>query len=198
MDWKTAVVRISVKDTEAAISQAREDVRNAEKAGSLTTMPKKSLNEMLDAIGYSLSDCALSNDEEDGEDEYDDEDAALHKLGEHYTPCLAMGKIPKAVKHCMNSFRPMQIRHDDLKQPGWGDAANYFGARDMNYRTAEFEVPAGVIPWQDRTAATPSPTTFGKHMQSLDIVPGQWEMPQGTSQSESNHMRLGSWKPQSD
>jgi len=34
-------------------------------------------------------------------------------------------------------------------------------------------------------------------MESLDIDPGIWQRPEGTSQSGSSHLRLGSVKPQS-
>jgi len=47
------------------------------------------------------------------------------------------------------------------------------------------------------TASTPSPTTFGKHMQILHIVPKQLLMPLVTSRLGSSQMRLGLEKPQS-
>jgi len=53
------------------------------------------------------------------------------------------------------------MRLDELTQPGWGDAADYFHERDMMYGTTERKVPAVVKPQTDTTAATPSPTTFG-------------------------------------
>jgi len=60
------------------------------------------------------------------------------------------------------------------------------------------KVPAVVKPQSHRTAATPSPTTFGELMQVLDIVRGQSQMPQVTSRQGSCQMRLGSEKPQAD
>jgi len=91
-------------------------------------------------------------------------------------PGWVMGTISKEVLQRIGSFRQKQMRLDELTQPGWGDAANYFCARDMNYGNAEFKVPAVVNPQIDPIAATPSPTTFGEHMQTLEIVSGQSQM----------------------
>jgi hypothetical protein len=96
----------------------------------------------------------------------------------------------------MESFRNKQLRLDELMQPGWVDAADYFRQRDMKYGTTELKIPAVRKPQEDSTAATPSPTTFGELMQALDIVPGQSQMPQVTSQQGSSQMRLDSEKPQ--
>jgi len=68
----------------------------------------------------------------------------------------------------------------------------------MKYRTAELKVPAVVTPQIDMTAAAASLTTAGKHMQTLDIVRGQLEMPAVTFQPASSQMRLGSEEPQSN
>ena len=97
----------------------------------------------------------------------------------------------------MESFRQKQMRLDELTQPGWGDAANYFRERDMRYGTAELKVPAVVKPQIETTAATPSPITVGEHMQTPEIVRGQSEMPAVTSPPGSCQMWLGSEKPQS-
>jgi hypothetical protein len=48
----------------------------------------------------------------------------------------------------------------------------------------------------DYDAAAPTPSTFGVHMECLDIVPGISQMSPGTSQAGSCDMRLGSEKPQ--
>jgi len=153
---------------------------------------------MLNAIGDSLSDLASSDDEQDGEDEEDDEeDTELSKLSDDDEPGWVMGTITKTVQHGMESFRQKQMRLDELTQPGWGDAANYFRERDMRYGTAELMVLAVVKPQIDSTTATPSPITVGEHMQTPEIVRGQSEMPAVTSQPGSSQMRLGSEKPQS-
>ena len=73
------------------------------------------------------------------------------------------------------------MRLDELTQPGWGNAANYFQERDMKNGTAELIVPAVFNPQIDMTAATPSPTTVGEHMQTPDIACGQEQMPAVTS-----------------
>jgi len=90
------------------------------------------------------------------------------------------------------------MRLDELTQPGCGDAANYFRETDMKYGTAELKVPAVVTPRIDTTVASASLTTAGEHMQTVDIVRGQLEMPAVTSQPGSSRMRLGSEKPQSN
>jgi len=83
-----------------------------------------------------------------------------------------------------------------LTHPGWGDVVNYFHARDMKYRTAELKLPAVVKPQIDITAATPSLTTFGKLMQTLDIIRGQSRKLAVTSGAGSRKMRLLPENPQ--
>jgi hypothetical protein len=92
-----------------------------------------------------------------------------------------MGTISKTVQHHMDSFWQKQMRLDELTQPGWEDATDYFREGEMKYGTTELKVPAAGKPQTDLTAATPSPTTFGELMEALDIVPGQSPMPQVTS-----------------
>jgi len=70
----------------------------------------------------------------------------------------------------MESFRQNQKRLDELTQQGLGDAANYFHERDMKYGTAEWKVQVVVGPQIVIPAASPSPTTSGEHVQTLDIV----------------------------
>jgi hypothetical protein len=108
-----------------------------------------------------------------------------------------MGTITKTVQHRMESIWQTLVRLDKLTQPGWGDAANYFRERDMKYGTAEVKVPAVVKPQKDTTAATPLLTTVGEHMQTLQSVQGQSEMPAVTSRLDSSQMSLGSEKTQS-
>jgi len=147
---------------------------------------------MFNAIGNSLSDLVSSEDEEDGEDEDDDEeDTELGKLSEDDEPGWVMGTISKTVQHDMESSRQKQMRLHDLTQLGWVDRANNVCEIYMKYGTTELKVRALVTPQTDTTAATPSPTTFGKLMQVLDIVPRQSQMPQVTSRQGSSQMRLG-------
>jgi len=97
----------------------------------------------------------------------------------------------------MERFRQKQMKLDELTQPGWDDAANFFCERDKKYGTFELRVPAVVQPQTNDDAPAPPPTTFGEHMESVDIVSGMSQRPQVTSQPESSHIRLGSGKPQS-
>jgi len=174
------------------------DMMTAENDSATTGKPETAFEEMLNAIVDSLSDLASSDDEQDGEDEKDDEeDTQLGKLSDDDEPGWVIGTITQTVQHRMESFRQQQMRLDVLTQPGWGHAANYFRERDMRYGTAELMVPAVVKPQTDSTTATPSPITFGEHMQTPKIVRGQSEMPVVTSRPGSSQMRLGSEKPQS-
>jgi len=199
VDRETTVARKQVQDAETAIMQEQEHIRNVEKAWSTTTEHETTFEEMLNAIGDSLSDLASSEDEEDGEDDDDDEeDTELGKLGEDNEHGWVMGTISKMEQHHMESFRQKQMRLNDLTQPGWRDAASYFRERDMQYGTTELKVPAVVKPQTEMTAATPSPTTFGQLMQVLDIVPLQSQMLQVRSPQGSSQIRLGSEKPQAD
>jgi hypothetical protein len=95
----------------------------------------------------------------------------------------------------MESFWQNQMRLDELTQPGWGDAANYILERDTKYGTAELKVPVVVKPQIDTTAAIPSLTTVGEHMQTCEIVRGQSEIPAATSRPGNSQMRLGWEKP---
>jgi len=168
VERETAVARKQVQDAETAIMQ---DMTTAENGCPTTGKPKTTIEEMLNAIGDSLSDLASSDDEQDGEDEEDDEeDTELGKLSDDDEPGWVMGTITKTVQHCMESFRQEQMRLDELTQQGWGDAANYFRERDMRYGTAKLKVPAVVKPQIDTTTATPSPITVGEHMQTPEIV----------------------------
>jgi len=67
----------------------------------------------------------------------------------------------------------------------------------MKYETAELKVAAVATPRIATTAALPSPTTAGEHMQTLDIVRGKLEMAAVTPQPGSCRMTLGSEKARS-
>jgi len=85
-----------------------------------------------------------------------------------------------------------------LPPPAWGYAANYSREQDEMYGTTGLRVRAVIQVQTDDVAAAPAPTTFGEHMECLDIVPGISRMPPGTSQLLSSHLRLMSGKPQSN
>jgi hypothetical protein len=90
------------------------------------------------------------------------------------------------------------MRLDELTQPECGDLAENFRERAMQSRTTTLQVLVGGNPETDKTAAAQSPTTFGEHMQALDIVPGHSQMPQGISRQGNCQMRLCSEKHQAD
>jgi len=151
---------------------------------------------MLVAIGDSLSDIASTNDGEDGEDK-DDEETEQGKLSEDDKPGWVMGTITKTLPQRMERFWQKQMKLDELTQPGWEDAANYFCEEDKKYSTFELRVTTVVQPQTNNGAPAPPPTTFGELIESLDIVPGILQKPQGTSRPGSSYIRLGSVKPQS-
>jgi len=97
----------------------------------------------------------------------------------------------------MERFRQKQMNLDELTQPGWEDAADYFRERDKKYGTTELRVPAVVQPQTNDDPPAPLPATFGELMESLDIVPGISQRLQGTSRPGSGHIRLRLVKPQS-
>jgi len=153
---------------------------HAEIAQLTSREPEKTIEEMLVAIGDSLSDLASSEDGEDGEDE-DDEETEQGKLSEDDEPRRVMGTITKTVQQRMERIRQKQMKLDELTQPGWEDAADYFRERDKKYSTFVLRVPALVQLQTNDDAPAPPQTTFGELLESLDIVPGISQRPQGTS-----------------
>jgi len=199
VERESAVATQRVQDAETAMMQEQEHMGNDEKGWSTTTKPEITFEEMLNAIGDSLSDLASSEDEEDGEDEDDDEEDPGHgKQSEDDEPGWVMGTLSNTVQHSMESIWQKLMRLDQLTQPWWGDAANYFHEGDVKYGMTELKVPAVRNTQTDSTAATPSPTTFGELMQALDSVPGQSQMPQVMPRQGISQMRLGLEKPQSE
>jgi hypothetical protein len=82
-----------------------QELMTAENGGATTGKPGTKFEEMLNAIGDSLSDLASSNDEQNGEDEEDDEeDTELGKLSDDDELGCVMGTITKTVQHRMKSF----------------------------------------------------------------------------------------------
>jgi len=148
-------------------------MRNAGKARLTTTKRETTLEEMLNAIGGSLSDLVSSDDGEDGEDEdAAEEDPELGKLSEDDEPGWVMGTISETVLHQMKGFRPKQMKHDKLIQPGWGDTTDYFRKSDKKYGMTELKVSPGIQPQMADDAASSGPTTVGESMETLDSVPG--------------------------
>jgi hypothetical protein len=73
VERETAGARKRVEDAEAAVQQEQDDMTQAEIAGFTSREPQKTYEEMLVAIGDSLSEHASSDDGEDGEYEDDEE-----------------------------------------------------------------------------------------------------------------------------
>jgi len=172
-------------------------MKHAEIAGLTFREPEKMFEEMLVAIGDNLSDLAISDNGEDGEDE-DDEETKQGMLSKEDEPGWVMGTINKTVQQRMKRFRQKQIKLNELTQPGWEDAADYFCERDKKYGTSALMVPVVVQSQMDDHAPAPPSITFGALMECLDIVPGISQMLQATSRPGSSHIRLGSVKPQSN
>jgi hypothetical protein len=107
-----------------------------------------------------------------------------------------MGTISKTVQHGMERFWQEQMRFEKLTELGCGDTANHFRERNMKNGTAKLNLPVVVTPQIDTTAATLSLTTFGNHMQTVDIVCGKSQMLAVTSGPGSSQMGLHSGKPQ--
>jgi len=92
----------------------------------------------------------------------------------------------------------MQMKLEELTQPGSENAADYFRERDKKYGTSDLMVPAIVQLQTDDDALTPTSTTCGEHMKCLQIIPRISPMAQGTSRPGSSQKTLGSVKPQSN
>jgi len=130
----TAAARKRVEDAEAAVQQAQEDTRKAENVGLTNgepekTFPEKTFQEMMVAIGDSLSDLASSDNGEDGEDE-DYKQTEQGQLSEDDEPSRVMGTITKTMQQRPERFRQKQMTLNELTQLGWEDAADYFYERD--------------------------------------------------------------------
>jgi hypothetical protein len=193
VERETAGARKRVEDAEAAVEQEQDDMTHTGFAGLTSREPEMMFEEMLVAIGDSLSDLACSNDGEDGEDE-DAKETEQGKLSEDDEPGWVMGTITKMIHQCMERFRQKQIKLDKLTQPGWEDAADYFHERATKYDTSKSRVPIVIQPQTNQDAPAPPPKSFGELMESLDIAPGTSQTPQGTSRPGSSHIRLCSVK----
>jgi len=191
VERETAVARNRVEDAETAIEQEQDDMRYAAKAGLTTTKPETAYEEMLNAIGDSLSDLESSDDGVDGEDEDDDEvDPAGGKLSEDDEPGWVKGTISKTVQYRMERFWQNQIKLDIVTQPGGGNAVDDFRASDMMYGMTEFKIPAAVQPHTTEDAASSMPTRFGEPIEPLHSIPRKLHMLQVTCRPGRGNMRL--------
>jgi hypothetical protein len=194
IERETAGARKRVDDAEAVVQQEQDDTRKAENVGLTNREPEKTFQEMMVAIGDSLSDHVSSDDGDDGEEE--DEETEQGQLSEDDEPGWVMGTITKTVQQCLERFRQKQMTLDELTQPGWEDAADYFHESDKKYGTSALQVPAVIQQQTDINAPTPVPTTIGDLLDCLDIVPGISKLLQGTSRTGRSHIRLCSGKLQ--
>jgi len=100
VDRESPVPRKRVQDAEAVIMQKQEYMGNVGNGQLTTTITDIIFQEIFHAIGDSMSDLAISEDEEDGEDEDDDkDDTELGKLSEDDTTGWVMNTITKTVQH---------------------------------------------------------------------------------------------------
>jgi len=197
VDRVTAVARKWVEDAETALKQQQEDMRNAEKAGLTTTKHETTFEEIWNPIEDDLSDLASTNAGVDGQDEVDvEENAEWGKLSEHDESGWVMGTISSMIQCRMDCFRQKQMKFNQLRWPGWGDAADCFHERDKRYQMTEPKVPAVCQLQMDDDAASSAATTFGEPMETPESVARKSQMLQVTSRPGSCHMRLGSRKPQ--
>jgi len=104
VERETAVAKKRVEDAGTAFKQKQDDMRNVDNGGLTTRKPEATFEEMLNALGVSLSDLASSDDEVDVEYGEDDEDPEQGKLSEDDEPGWVMGTISKTVQHRMVRF----------------------------------------------------------------------------------------------
>jgi len=121
------------------------------------------------AIWASLSYLASSNNLEDQEDE-DGGDAVLSKLSKEDKPSWVEDTISKTVPQRMGRFRQKEMYVDELTQPGYGDAAQYFGETAAKYSMPELKVLGLVKLQTDKIGSLSAPTTFAERMESVDIA----------------------------
>ena len=197
MERETAMARKRVEKAETAIKQKQKDMSNVEKVGLTTRKPEKTFEEILNAIGDSLSHLASSDNEEDAGDEEEADDTEQGKLSEDYEPGWVIGTITKTVQRRMERFWQKQMMLDELTHPGWGDAADYSCERDKKYGTSELKVPDVIKSQTEHVAVAPPQTTYGELIETLDMVPGISRMPPYTARPGSSHVRVGSGKPKS-
>ena len=105
VERETAVARKRVQYAETAMMQKLNDMTNGENVGGTTGKPEKTFEEMLNAIGHSLSDLASSDEEQDVEDEeYNEDDTELGKLSDDDQPGWVMGTLSKQLSTAWRGF----------------------------------------------------------------------------------------------
>jgi len=197
VERETTRARQWVEDAEAAVQQEQENVKKAENARLTNSKPEYTFQEIMVTIGDNLSDLAISDHGEDGEDK-DEEETEQGQLRQDDEPSWVMRTIAKTVLQQMENIRQQQMKVDQLRPPGCGHAADYFRETDRKYSTFEWRVPAVVKLQTDDDVAAPAPTTFRELIECLDIIPAIWQLPQGTFRAGGGHIRLCCEKPQSN
>jgi hypothetical protein len=145
-------------------------MNHAETAGLTPREPEKTFEEILVAIGDSLSDLASSDDGKDGEDEY--EEIEYGKLSDDDEPGRVMGTNTQTIQQYSARILQKQMKVEELTELGWEDAADYFRPQDQKYGTSELRMPAGLQPQMDDNAPAPPPTSLGELLECLAIVSG--------------------------
>jgi len=194
---ETAGARNRVEDPEAAVQHEQDKSKKAKNAGWTNREPDKTCPEMMVCIGDRQSYLASSDHGGDGEDE-DDEETKLGQLSEDDEPCWVMGTISKMVEQRMERLRWKQKKLEELTEPGWEDATDYFCEIDTMYGTFELRVRPVIEQETNDDPSACAPRTFWELMESLDPVPGISQKRRGTSRAGSSPVRVDSGKPQSN
>jgi len=87
------------------------------------------------------------------------------------------------------------MKLDQLTKPGWEDVTDKFDVVDEKYEICERRVPTVIELHMGDGAATPPPTTLGKHMWCLHNVPRIYQMLQGTFRPECSQLWQSSGTP---
>jgi hypothetical protein len=166
-------------------------MKQAKIMGLTTRDSEMTFDKMMNAIGQSPSHLARSNDREDGENQ-DDEQTEQVPLTENDKPGSVMCPITNMVQQRLERFQQKQVMLDKLTPWGWEDAADCFYGRDKKYGTSRLMVAAVVQQHMVDDAAAPALTKCSERMEYLDIVRGVLQMPEGTSQPGTTHVKLHS------
>ena len=97
VERENAGVTKRVEDAQAVVQQDQEDTNKAEIAGLKNRQSEITFQEMMVAIGDSLSDLASSDDGRDEEDEDDEQTAQGHPSKDDESSWV-MGTITKTVR----------------------------------------------------------------------------------------------------
>jgi len=198
MDWglcweRTAGARKWVEDAKGAVQPELDNITHAEIACLTSRDHDKTFEEMLVAIGDSLSDLASSDY---GVDEQDEDDIVTEhgKLSEDDEPGWLIGTITNTAQQRMERIRQKQMKLDALTQPGWEDAADQFRKQHKMSGTSQLRVSAVVPPQMNDHALAPPLTTNVALTVRLDIVLRILQKTQGTSRPGSGYISLARWR----